>query len=583
MAFDAITVRALTGELCEKLIGGRIDKIHQPEKDEITVSIRTYSESFKLVLSASSAHPRVHFTSSSKKNPKTAPMFCMLLRKHLSGGKITRIEQIGFERIIRFWIESYDELGDLTTKYLIAEVMGRHSNIILTSQEGKIIDCIKHIDFTVSSVRSLMPGLEYAAPPPQSKTDLTDIEGSADIDFSSPTQTADKAILASIAGISSLCARELVYRALGRTDVRCAELTDSGRNKILYEIVRLAKLVKENAYTPCMITELGTGKTIDFSLMPVKQYESLADIKFFDSTSSLLDSFYSSRDMHERMRQKSSDLVKTLSNNIERISKKLVILNKTLSDSENKDKYKIYGDLLTANLYSIQAGQAFAELVNYYDENSASVSIPLDTQLTPSQNAQRYYKKYNKAKTAETEAAKQINNARAELEYLESTLSAVENASNESDLNAIRAELIGEGYIKRKQTLKNKKQEMPKPLHFVSSDGFDIYVGKSNLQNDYLTLKFANSSDIWFHTKNIHGSHTIIKLGIDKDIPDSTILEAASIAAYYSKGRKSSQVPVDYTQVKNVRKPNGAKPGMVIYDNYNTVYVTPSEPAAQPE
>ena len=283
MAFDAVTVRCLTQELCEKLINGRIDKIHQPEKDEITINIRTLTDSYKLVLSASSAHPRVHFTNVSKKNPITAPMFCMLLRKHLGSGKITAIEQVGFERILKFSIESYDELGDLTTTYLFAEIMGRHSNIILTNRDMKIIDCIKHIDFTISSVRQLLPGLEYVSPPPQDKTDLINIEETVQIDFSMPVQTVDKAILSSIAGISPLTAREIVYRAFGRTDIKNAELTDSGRNKILYEVVRLAKAVQSYNFEPCMIINSASAKLMDFSSTPVKQYESMAEIRYFDS------------------------------------------------------------------------------------------------------------------------------------------------------------------------------------------------------------------------------------------------------------------------------------------------------------
>lgn len=577
MAFDAVTVRCITEELCEKLVNGRIDKIHQPEKDEITINIRTLTDSYKLVLSASSAHPRVHFTEVSKKNPITAPMFCMLLRKHIGSGKITAIEQVGFERIIRFSIESYDELGDLTTKYLIAEIMGRHSNIILTNCDMKIIDCIKHIDFTISSVRQLLPGLTYTAPPEQDKTDLIRIADSVKIDFSSPVQSADKAILSSIAGISPLTAREIVYKAFGRTDVKNGELTDSGKNKILYETVRIAKDVNSNNFSPCMIINSTSGKLMEFSAIPITQYESLAEVRSFDNISVLLDTFYSTRDMHERMRQKGADLVKLLSNNIERVSKKLVILNKTIADAENKDKHKIYGDLLMANLYALEQGQKSAEVQNYYEENAPIVKIPLDPQLTPSQNAQKYYKKYNKAKTAEVEAAKQIESAKSDLEYLESTLTEVEIADTEADLNAIRAELIAEGYLNRRVNPKKQKQSASKPMHFVSSDGFDIYVGKSNNQNDYLTTKFANSSDLWFHTKNIHGSHTVIKLGLDKDVPKRTITEAAQLAAYYSKGRDSSQVPVDFTQIKNVKKPNGAKPGMVIYDSYNTIYVTPKE------
>lgn len=578
MAFDAAAVRALTDELKNTIVNGRVDKIHQPEKDEITINIRTLTDSYKLVISASAAHPRVHFTNTNKKNPSSAPMFCMLLRKHIGSGKITAVEQVGFERIIKFSIESYDELGDLTTKYLIAEIMGRHSNIILTTRDMKIIDCVKHIDITVSSVRQLLPGLEYVSPPPQSKTDLIDIETTAQIDFSSPVQTADKAILSSIAGISPLTAREIVYRAFSRTDVRNAELTDSGRNKILYETVRLAKAVKNGDFSPCMIIDSSSGKLMDFSAVPIGQYENIAEVKSFADMNTLIDTFYATRDMRERMRQKSADLVKLLTNNIERVSKKLVILRKTLSDSKNKDKYKIYGDLLTANLYNINNSQTFTEVQNFYEENCPTVKITLSPQLTPSQNAQKYYKKYNKAKTAETEAAKQIANAESDLEYLESTLCAVENSETEADLNAIRSELISQGYLNRKTNLKKQKQNVSSPMRFATAEGFDIYVGKNNTQNDYLTLKFANSSDLWFHTKNIHGSHTVIKLGLDKEVPDSVILKAAQIAAYYSKGRESSQVPVDYTRIKNVKKPNGAKPGMVIYDNYNTVYVTPEAP-----
>ena len=578
MAFDAVMVRALVSEIQETITGGRVDKIYQPEKDEITLGIRTFEASYKLVLSASSAHPRTHFTTVSKKNPQTAPMFCMLLRKHIGSGKITAVEQVRFERIIKISVESYDELGDLTTKYLIAEIMGRHSNIILTDSDMRIIDCIKHVDFTVSSVRQLLPGLYYESAPPQDKTDLTDISDTVTIDFSSPTQTVDKAVLSSVAGISPLTAREIVYNAFGRTDVKCTELTDSGRNKVLYEVVKLSKAVRDNRFEPCMIINTATGKLMDFSAVPIKQYESLAEVKVYDNASAVLDAFYKTRDMHERMRQKSADLVKVLNNNIERISKKLGILNKTLSDSKDKDKYKIYGDLITANIYAIEQGQPYVEVLNYYEDNSPTVKITLDPTLSPSQNAQRFYKRYNKAKTAEVEASKQIENAKIELEYLESTLAAVETADSDSDLNAIRAELITEGYIARRQNIKKQKQPQARPMHFVSSDGFDIYVGKNNTQNDYLTLKFANSSDMWFHTKNIHGSHTVIKLGLNKDVPPTTIREAAEIAAYYSKGRDSSQVPVDYTRIKNVRKPNGAKPGMVIYDGYNTIYVTPKEP-----
>ena len=580
MAFDAVAVRCLIQELNSHILNGRIDKIHQPEKDEIVLHIRTFTDNYKLVLSASSAHPRIHFSENSKKNPMTAPMFCMLLRKHIGGGKIIAVEQAGFERIVKISIESYDELGDLTTKYLIAEIMGRHSNIILTNQDMKILDSIKHVDFTVSSVRQVLPGLEYMLPPAQNKINLVDLTSETRIDFSYPGN-ADKALLNTVAGISPLTAREIVYRCFGRTDINTSELNTNKKSALKVELIKFAEEVRGNIFNPCIITDVSTGKALDFSAVTIEQYENIASIKSYDSISALLDSFFNIRDMHERMRQKSADLVKLLNNNIERVSKKLVILERTLKDAENKDKFKIYGDLITANIYKISEGMNSVEVENYYEPELPIIKIPLDALMTPSQNAQRYYKKYNKAKTAETEAAKQLEASHSALDYLESTLTAVENSETEADLNAIRTELITEGYLNRKINPKKQRKNTSKPLHFVSSDGFDIYVGKNNTQNDYLTLKLANSSDIWFHTKNIHGSHTVIKLGLDKNVPKTTIKEAAQIAAYYSKARESSQVPVDFTQIKNVKKPNGAKPGMVIYDYYNTIYVTPKEPSKE--
>lgn len=579
MALDASAVRCLINEIAPLIRNGRIDKIHQPEKDEIIIHIRTFENKYKLLVSASPANPRLHFTEHSKSNPKTAPMFCMLLRKHIGSAKITDICQEGFERIVKISFESYDELGDLTQKHLIIEIMGRHSNIILTDNNMKIIDAIKHIDYTVSSVRQILPGLIYQSPPIQSKTPLIDFNLQAELDFSLP-QSVDKALLSAISGISPLTAREIVYRALHRTDIKNAELNLNKISALKNTIMRFAAQISENSFNPCMISAADSGRLMDFSSIDIKQYGNGAVVMPYESVSRLLDDFYYLRDMHERMRQKSAGLVKLLNNACERTAKKIVILEKTLQDAENKEKYKVSGDLITANIYMIEQGMKSAEVQNFYADGMPTVTVGLDPSLTPPQNAQRYYKKYNKAKTAETEAAKQLKSAREELDYLESTLAALENAETESDLNAVRAELTGEGYLKN-SSAKKQKQLVSKPMHFTSPDGFDVYVGKNNTQNDYLTLKMANSSDIWFHTKNIHGSHTVIKLGIDKDVPKSTMLFAAQLAAYYSKARNSSQVPVDYTQIKNVKKPNGAKPGMVIYDSYNTVYVTPSCPSEE--
>ncbi|MCH5184822.1 MAG: NFACT family protein [Oscillospiraceae bacterium] len=573
MAFDALAVKALVREL-QILTGARIEKVHQPERDEIILHIRSRSDTHKLVISASAAHPRVHFTGETKKNPMTAPMFCMLLRKHIQSGKITGISQEGFERIIYIDVESRDDMGEPARKRLIAEIMGRHSNIILVNDENRVIDSIKHIDMTVSSVRQIMPGFTYTLPPAQNKTVPSD-PGLLDIDLSEniPSGTrADKAVLDKIGGISPLTAREIVYSALGTTAKCIGELNEGEKAQIL---IYTKKICAEPDFSPCMITDAASGKIIDFSSVDIKQYGGGAKITRPQSMNSLLCEFYSSRDCADRMKQKSADLVKLLTNNTERIRKKLALYQNTLKNSESKEENRIKGDLITANIYKIKQGDKEVIVQNYY--TGGEMPITLSPELSPSQNAQKYYKLYNKAKNAEKEMTPLISAAEADIEYLESTLSAVMNAESEDDINDIRAELAEQGYI-RKQAASKKQKSKPKPLHFRSSDGFDIYTGKNNTQNDYLTLKFANTSDIWFHTKNIHGSHTIIKLGTDKDVPKSTITEAARIAAYYSKARNSSRVPVDYTVIKNVKKPSGAKPGMVIYDKYNTVYVTPENP-----
>lgn len=574
MALDAVAIRALVTELAP-LIGGRVDKVHQPERDEIAVGIRTYDKSYRLLISASSANPRLHLTEHTKKNPKTAPLFCMLLRKHISSGKITDISQVGFERIVRISIDSYDELGDYTTKYLYVEVMGKYSNIILVSADGRVIDSIKHVDESMSSVREIMPGGVYAPPPSQEKVDLTEWGTDNYFDFNRP-QKADKCIISQIGGISPLTARELVYRVFNTTDVAAGDINTNRAAMLKLETERLAENVRECGFEPCMIEDSASGKLLEFSATDIKQYESAARVIKYDSMNALVDDFYYKRDINERMRQKTADLTKLLNTAAERTAKKLSILERTLKDAENMDKYREYAELITSNIYRMEEGHKSVEVENYFDPNMGTVKINLDPSLSPSQNAQRYYKKYNKAKTALTEAKKQIDTASRELEYIQSTLAMVETADRIEDVTAIRDELRREGYIKGTANARKQKTEASKPMHFVSSDGFDIYVGRNNTQNDYLTLKFANSSDLWFHTKDIHGSHTVIKLGLDKNVPRETILEAASLAAYYSKARESSQVPVDYTNIRNVKKPNGAKPGMVIYEGYNTVYVTPS-------
>lgn len=570
MALDTLCMQCIADELEKNIVGARIEKVYQPEKDEVTLLLRTFSDSYRLTLSASPTNPRIHFTNTHKNNPQTPPMFCMIMRKHLTLGKITKITNMKEDRVLIIDIESYNDLGDLTVKHLITEIMGRHSNIILTNEDMTIIDSVKRVDFTVSSVRQILPGLAYEFPPKQDKTPILSAELN-NMQFPEPERptAADKYIMNIVGGISPMSSREIAYRAFGNCTalIPCADYGDKIRGA-------LAGLLADG-FDPCIIYEKESGRMLDFSAIEIKQYEELADIAHYSDISTLLEDFYKSKDIAERTKQKSADIIKVLNTNIAKISKKLNILKATLKDAEKKDKHKKYGDLLTGNLYAIKAGDKFAVVTDYFSENLEQVSIPLLPELSPAANAQRYYKLYNKAKNAEIEAAIQLEKAKDELAYLESTLALSENCRDEADINAIRTELTELGYIKRRTKGKKQQQTTSKPHHFISSDGFDIYVGKNNTQNDKLTLKLANSSDMWFHTKKIHGSHVIIKLGCDKDIPERTMREAAELAAYFSKARESSQVPVDYTTVRNVKKPNGAKPGMVIYDSYNTVYVTP--------
>lgn len=580
MALDSAAVFALSRELSSAICGGRIEKVYQPERDEIMLFIRTFTDSYKLLISASPSNARINFTDTSKENPKVPPMFCMLLRKHLQSGKILEVSQPDFERIIKITIQSYNDLGDLVKKHLIAELMGRNSNIILTDDDGKIIDSARHIDLTQSSVRQILPGLTYQSPPPQDKAPILDNGADIIIDFSAAAQSADRAIMSAISGISAVTARELVYNVTGRTDTRCGELDTAKKDRITAAAYGYRHEILSGQFSPTLICESEGGRLIDFSVTAVKQYEGSAICSEYKSMSELLDAFYRKRDTKERMKQKSADLLKLINTNLERLSKKLIIQQKTLRDAENKEEYKRYGDLLTSSIYMIKQGDTELTVPDYFTPGTPDVTIRLCPTLSPAQNAQKYYKKYTKAKTAEIEVKKQLEATLSDIDYLESTLTLAENCTTTADISAIRAELAEQGYLKRRNEKKRQKQEQSKPYHFISSDGFDIYVGKNNIQNDTLTLRFANTSDIWFHTKKIHGSHTVIKLGLDKNVPKSTMLEAAALAAYYSKARESNQVPVDYTTIKNVKKPNGAKPGMVIYDGYNTIYIAPKSPEA---
>ncbi len=577
MAFDGITVSALISEIKDKITGGRIDKIYQPENDEIILSIRSFGKAYKLLLTANPSNPKFHFTSESKDNPLNPPLFCMVMRKHLQSGKIIAIDQPDFDRIVNIYVESMNELGDYSVKKLIFEIMGRHSNIILTDDNNIILDCIKHITHDKSSVREVLPGKEYIMPPAQNKYNTLKLD--KDNFFkafnNSLTKKAQLMIYQSYTGISPVIASEICIRAGIDSSDFCESLDTAGQEALFNSFSDFISDIKSEKYNPQLISD-NSGKVIDFSPVNMIQFSGY-NIKNYTSVSELIEDFYRSRDFVYRMNQKTQDLKKLVSQNIERCIRKKELQLKTLKEIENRDTLRLFGELITANIYSIKKGMTTAELPNFYSENYETISIPLDGNKTPSENAQKYFKAYNKAKRTFDALQEQILSNNDELEYLEGVLTSVGNCTNEQDIKEIRQELRDNGYIKKIKGSKGKtSQKKSKPLHFISSDGYDIYVGKNNYQNDELTLKFAKPKDIWLHTKKIPGSHVIVVYK-GETFPDTTLTEAAMLAAYYSKAQGSPMVPVDYTEKKNVKKPNGAKPGMVIYETNKTAYVDSDE------
>ncbi len=576
MSFDGLLTYGIVSEFKNKILGGKINQVYQPERDEIILQIRTFEDNYKVLLSASASNARVHFTKSKKENPITAPLFCMIMRKHLVGGKIISVSQEGFDRIIKIGVESYTELGDLTVKTLIIEIMSRHSNIILVGSDGKIIDSIKHIDLTVSQVRQVLPGFFYELPPAQNKINPLTAEKEEILErlLSLPKDfMADKALVEIFFGVSPLVSREILYRFSKSTTAMLSQLDVSEYADGVYN---LFQGVKNGEETPTVAFDISGKKPVAFSLVNLTQYEG-SETKKYESVSEAVDDFYALRGESEHLNQRSAHIVKIINNNIERCRKKIIIHEDNLRKAKNRDKYKIYGDLLTANMYLMKNGTKEIQVENYYENPPQTVVVPLKEELSPSGNAQRYYKLYTKAKTTESYSTEQIKEAKEELNYLETVLESVLRAESPADIAEIKDELGNQGYIPKVNNKKSKFNKKTAPMEFVSGDGYKILVGKNNHQNDTLTIKTAFSTDIWLHTKNIPGSHTIIRTEGKSEVPDRTILEAARIAAYYSKGRDGAQVPVDYTAVKNVKKPSGAKPGFVIYDNYNTVYVTPDE------
>jgi len=576
MPVDGVVVRNIVQELNDKVLNGRVDKITQPEVDEILINVRSSRENYKLFISSNPNYPRVHLTNMNKQSPISAPVFCMVLRKHLSGGRITKIEQYDLDRIIKIHIESYDELGCLSNKILLCEIMGRHSNIILVNENYEVIDSIKHITPDMSSFRQILPGLHYKYPPAQDKIEPLNFSMPEFLDrmekASSPMKLG-KFISSSLNGINIFAAREISYNAGLDENVLLSDINKAKVQDLTESIERFIQNVIMGSFSPSIYYN---GPILYdfycFDLDCLKNMRAEND----NSISKIIELFYYSKDRHDRIKQKSSDVLKIVNTNLDRCVKKLSIQEQKLLECQERGKWKLYGDLIMANLYILHKGDTCTKVLNFYDEGQDFIDIPLDMLLSPVENAQRYYKKYNKEKSAIQIVESQKEENLYEISYLENQLVNIDNCTLEDEIEEIRNELISQGYIKKRKKTASRKLKPSSPMHYISSDGLDIYVGKNNVQNDYLTTKFAGPGDIWMHTKNIPGSHVIIKLD-KKPVSESAIMEGASLAAYYSKARTSSNVPVDYTEKKNVKKPSGAKPGMVIYYTNRTSYVTPDE------
>ena len=574
MALDGAFLRHLKKEITDRALGARVDKIYQPNKEELVFLLRTRQEAFKLLLSARANSPRIHFTQYAPENPKVPPMLCMLLRKRLSGAKLVEVRQPGLERLLYLDFDAANELGDKVRLSLVIEIMGKYSNIILVDGQGKIVDALKRVDEEMSSQRLVQPGLAYELPPAQNKPCMLECQPEEIVEaivHQPKNQSLNKGILNALQGLSPVVCREIEHQVGRGQELFTRDLTQEQRERLRFFLERLFTTVRDTAGEPYMVTKI-KGKPMEFSFLNIVQYGTLASVSRWEDFSSLLDEFYEERDRQDRMRVKAQDLLRLLANASERLSRKINLQRGELARSEDREHLRVCGDLINANLYRIERGSAFADLENFYDENRL-MRVKLDPALNATQNAQKYYKEYRKAKTAQQVLGEQIAQAEQELLYVDSVFDCLSRTQSESELNEIRQELREEGYLKAVRD-KRKPPAPLAPLEFVSSEGFRILVGRNNRQNDKLTLKQANNNDIWLHTKNIPGSHTIIVTG-GRQPGDATLKEAAMLAAYHSRAKDSSQVPVDYTQIRYVSKPQGAKPGMVIYVHYQTLFVTP--------
>ncbi len=574
MPLDAICLTAVAAELRRAVIGGKVDKIYQPTRDEVVLHMRTGQGNVRMLLSANPQHPRAHLTETPRENPDTPPMFCMLLRKYFLGGRILAITQPSMERLLEFRFETLSELGDRVERRLVLECIGRKANLIMLDGEGRITDCLRRVEGDLSARRPLMPGMFYQAPAPTGKLDptamtLEDLRRLV-LEQAPEGEGQDKWLLDTFSGLSPLVARELEFQGAG------------SREGLSDRLERLLKAVKEECFQPIVLAK--DEKPFDFTFMPVLQYGPSVELRRYDGFSQMLDDYYAQKEAQERVKQRGQDFIRSVTQARSRTAKKIANQEQDLRNAADRERMRQFGDIITSNFHRMERGQTALRAQNYYDPEGGEVDIPLDPLLTPQQNAAKYYKDYKKAQKAEEMLSIQLEKNRRELDYLDSVLQMISLSEGDRDLQEIRQELMDNGYLKqhrRKMTAKGKQKIIrSKPMEFRSSAGLTILVGKNNSQNDRLTLKEADKRDIWLHTQKIHGSHVILKT--DGGEPDERSLnEAAMLAAWFSQGRESGQVPVDYTPVRYVKKPAGAKPGFVIYNTYHTLYVTPAENLAK--
>ena len=572
MPFDALFLKAVTGELNEKLLDTRIDKIHQPTRDSVVLHFRSREGTARLLICANPSYPRIQLTRMASENPQQPPMFCMLLRKHLLGGKLLELRQAPMERCVALRFSCMDELGQRTEKQLVAELMGRTSNLILVGDDGRVLDCLRRVDLTMSERRPVLPGLRYELPPRQDKCSPEEVEEAQlarRLFVKAGSVSLDRFLLDEFFGLSPLLCRELSLRCTGQTEALIPENSDALAERLAREL----RLLCAGPWQPTLLRR-PDGRNFDFSCVPIAQYEGALQRETREDFSTLLDDYYAARDSSDRLRQKSQTIVHAVTKLRDRTRRKLENQRKELAATYDRERLRRLGDIVTANLYQMERGQVRLSAVDFYDPDMKTIDIALNPALSPQQNAAKFYKDYAKAKNAEKYLTEQIEKGEQELSYFLSVLDALGRAETERDILEIREELLAGGYLHDRGGRKRMKLPPTRPMAFLSSDGFPILVGRNNRQNDELTLRTAAKNDLWLHAQKIPGSHVII-LCDGQTPPDSTVTEAMQLAAYYSQARDGQGVPVDCTQVRNVKKPNGAKPGMVIYDRYHTGFVAP--------